>query len=98
MDHIKPPTDPYERKLWLVFMLGLKKSSYAALAREQGVSRNVVRKAVYHPYPKMERVIAAKIGYVPELIWPERYKSNLTEQYRNIPGDSTRKPKSKNRY
>ena len=70
MDITKPPQDTYERKVWLVAMLRLKKSSYAALAREQGVSRNAVRKAVERRAPRMERVIAAKIGYAPELVWP----------------------------
>ena len=80
MEKIKPPTDQFERQVWLVAMLRLEKSSYAALAREQGVSRNVVRKAAYHRYPKMERVIADKIGYAPELIWPERYTKQLRRQ------------------
>ena len=91
MQIIKPPQNSYELKIWLVAMLRLKKSSYAALARELGVTRNVVRKAVDHPYPKMERAIAAKIGYVPELIWPERYQARQSKPYRILPGDSITK-------
>lgn len=73
MNTARPPKDPYERQVWIMSMLRMKKSSYAALARELGVTRSTVRKAVWTSYPKMERVIAAKIGYTPALIWPERY-------------------------
>ncbi len=48
-------------------------SSFAALGRELGVTRDAVRNACRKPYPKMERAIAAKIGRSPEEIWPERY-------------------------
>jgi Ner family transcriptional regulator len=75
MDMIRPPKDTYERQIWLVAMLHLKKSSYAGLARELGVTRSAVRKAVWQKNLRMEKAIAEKIGYVPELIWPERYQS-----------------------
>lgn len=75
MEIIRPPKNTYERQVWIMAMLRIKKSSFAALARELGVTRSVVRKAVLKSYPKMERAIAAKIGYTPELIWPERYQA-----------------------
>lgn len=34
--------------------------------------------ALQHPYPKMERIIAAAIGVPPETIWPSRYKGKFT--------------------
>jgi Ner family transcriptional regulator len=71
---LTPPKKPEERQVWIMAMLRMRKSSYSAIARELGVTRSAVRKAVSHSYPKMERAIAAKIGYVPELIWPERYQ------------------------
>jgi Ner family transcriptional regulator len=70
-----PPQKTEERQVWIMAMLRIKKSSYSAIARELGVSRSAVRKAVRYSYPKMERAIAAKIGYAPELIWPERYQA-----------------------
>ncbi|MBK5274584.1 MAG: helix-turn-helix domain-containing protein [Desulfuromonadales bacterium] len=73
MDTTRPPKNSDERQVWIMAMLRMKKSSYSSLARELGVTRSAVRKAVWHSYPKMERAIAAKIGYVPSLIWPERY-------------------------
>ena len=80
MDTIRPPKNPDERQVWIMAMLRIKKSSYAALARELGVTRAAVRKATLSSYPKMERIIAAKIGYAPELIWPERYPNRLCRQ------------------
>lgn len=59
--------------MWIKGMLELKKSSFAKIARELGVSRQAVRQALDVPYPKMERAIAAKLGLSPEKLWPERY-------------------------
>ncbi len=98
MELIRPPQNPFERQVWIVAMLRIKKSSFSAIARELGISRQAVQKTQTQRNKRVEGVIAAKIGYVPEFIWPERYQTHLAEQYRNIPGDSTRKPKSKNRY
>lgn len=73
----RPPKKQEELQVWVLAMLKLNKSSYAALARELGVTPPAVRKAVWKKCPKMERIIAAKIGYSPELIWPERYKKRV---------------------
>lgn len=87
-----PPKKTEELQVWIMSMLRMKKSSYSAIARELGVHRTAVRKAVCRPYPRMERAIAAKIGYVPELIWPERYQARAKKQYRNSATESTSKP------
>ena len=98
MELIRPPQNSFERQIWVVAMLKIKKSSFSAIARELGTSRQAVQKVQTRKNRRVESAIAAKIGYVPEFIWPERYQAHSAEQYRNIPGDSTRKPKSKNRY
>jgi len=98
MELIRPPQNPFERQIWIVAMLRIKKSSFSAIARELGTSRQAVQKVQAHKNSRVESAIAAKIGYVPELIWPERYQAHSPKQYRNIPGDSTRKPKNKKRY
>jgi lambda repressor-like predicted transcriptional regulator len=98
MELIRPPQNSFERQIWVVAMLKIKKSSFSEIARELGTSRQAVQKVQTRKNRRVESAIAAKIGYVPEFIWPERYQTHLAEQYRNIPGDSTRKPKSKNRY
>jgi len=68
-----PPKNPDQRRAWILYQLHLAGSSFADLGREEGVTRNCVRAAVYKRYPKMERAIARKIGRRPEDIWPERY-------------------------
>lgn len=73
MNSKRPPKKPQERKVWIKAMLELRGSSFAAIARELGVTRGAVRRAQTHPYPKMEQAIAAKLGFAPEDIWPERY-------------------------
>lgn len=98
MELIRPPQNPFERQVWIVAMLKIKKSSFSAIAKELGTSRQAIQKAQTKRNKRIEGAIAAKIGYAPELIWPERYQTHSAEQYRNLPGDSTRKPKSSNRY
>ena len=72
-----PPKNPDERQVWIMAMLRVNKSSYSAISRELGVTRSAVRKAVWKKAPKMEGIIAAKIGYRPEMIWPERYRNKI---------------------
>lgn len=69
------PRNPQKRRLWIKHQLESLGSSYADIAREEGVSRQAVRKAVAAPYPKMEKAIAKKLGLKPEQVWPERYLS-----------------------
>lgn len=71
-DH-KVPKNPTERRIWIKSQLELHKSSYSAIARENRVSVATVQSAVMRPYPKMQRLIAEKLGLPPEAIWPERY-------------------------
>ncbi|CDI01104.1 hypothetical protein BN873_1050002 [Candidatus Competibacter denitrificans Run_A_D11] len=61
------------RALWIKHQLERLGTSYAQIAREEGVSRQAVNKAVYAPYPKMERAIAKRLGLTAREIWPERY-------------------------
>jgi len=61
------------RRAWIKYQLEVAGSSFADIARDLGVSRSAVNKAIKNSYPKMERAIAAKIGRRPEEIWPERY-------------------------
>lgn len=69
----KPP--PLNRSIWLKHQLELAGTSYAQIAREEGVSRQAVRKASYTSYPKMERAIARRLGLTVQQIWPDRYPS-----------------------
>jgi len=76
MELIRPPTKIHELRIWVMAMLRLKHSSYSTIASELGISRQVVNESVRKPKSKrIEQAIAAKIGYTPELIWPERYRN-----------------------
>lgn len=73
---INIPQNATDRRHWIKYQLGMAGSGFAALARELGISRSVPYKALLHPYPRMERAIATKIGVSPEHIWPERYDAD----------------------
>ncbi|WP_052465019.1 helix-turn-helix domain-containing protein [Geoalkalibacter subterraneus] len=62
-----------ERRVWVKGQLELRGESFATIARELGVSRQAVGRAMTDRRPRMERAIAAKLGMPPEQIWPERY-------------------------
>ena len=70
------PLEDNARREWIKFQLRVRGSSLSALARELGVSRHAPRLALVKPYPKMERVIAEKLGLKPQELWPERYDEN----------------------
>lgn len=69
----KVPTQPEERNAWIVYQLRLKKTSFAKIGREFGVTSQTIRRSLYIKYPKWDRHIAQVIGYSPEEIYPERY-------------------------
>lgn len=69
------PKKPEERRVWIKGQLELVGSSFAAIAREQRVSRQAVRKVPYSPSRRLEKAIADKLGVAPETIWPERYRA-----------------------
>lgn len=62
-----------ERRVWIKAQLELRGESFATIARELGVSRQAVQRALNERRPRMERAIAAKLGLKPADLWPERY-------------------------
>jgi len=57
-------------------MAALKKNGFsmAELARRAGYAHSqTLRHALYRPWPKGERIIAAALQCKPEDIWPSRY-------------------------
>lgn len=73
MDSEHIPKDLRQRREWIKFQLRLRGISLSSMARELGVSRQALGQTLVQSYPKMERVIAAKLNLDPEIIWPERY-------------------------
>ncbi len=46
----------------------------SGLARANKYHESSMRKAIRHPWPKVERIIAKALGVPPETIWPSRYR------------------------
>ncbi len=73
MDGGDIPVNPLLRREWIKFQLRLRGTTLSAMARELGVSRQALGQALIQSYPKMERIIAARLQLEPWDIWPERY-------------------------
>lgn len=58
------------------------------LSSHHGLSPNSIRMALYHPWPRAERIIASAIGETPERIWPTRY-DYATRPRRGVGGKPT---------
>ncbi len=52
--------------------------SLQKLSREHGYYRTTLHIALQRPYPKCERIIAAHLSILPQVIWPSRYNENGT--------------------
>jgi Ner family transcriptional regulator len=73
MDDLRIPSTPAGRRAWLLYRLRLVGLDFGKIAKELGLDRSTPRTALWRPYPRMERVIAGKLGLAPQQIWPERY-------------------------
>lgn len=82
----RPPRNPELRNVWIMANLRARGSSYAAIAKELGISRNAVSMAAKKPALSARccSAIAEKLGLRPCDIWPERFPvvqdSNLTSR------------------
>lgn len=55
--------------------------SLAQLSRENGMASGTLANALKRPWPKGEWIIADRIGLLPRMIWPTRYKGkNITRK------------------
>jgi Ner family transcriptional regulator len=72
-----PDTEP-ERTEWLKYQLRLKGYSLAKLSLEIGAHRDTLKSVLHSRYPRMEEVIAKKLGRKPWEIWRERYDKRRT--------------------
>lgn len=53
-------------------------ASFLRLSRLNGYSANTLTQALFKPYPKCERIIAAHLNLAPQTIWPSRYNADGT--------------------
>jgi Ner family transcriptional regulator len=69
----RPPKKQRERKVWIKAHLELAGSSFSDIARELKIRRQSVQQVLNKSSRRVELAIAAKLGFTPEEIWPERY-------------------------
>lgn len=53
-----------------------KGATFASVAKELGVSEGTLRNVLYRSAPAYEDAIAQKIGVTPEVIWPNRPRTD----------------------
>lgn len=53
-------------------------ASFQRMSRSNGYSANTLTQALFKPYPKCERIIAAHLKLSPQSIWPSRYNLDGT--------------------
>lgn len=61
--------------------------SLAGLSKANGYHATAAGKALKHPWPALELLIATAVGMTPQEIWPSRYNFPPTVQFRE-PGSS----------
>jgi Ner family transcriptional regulator len=67
-----PPLDWDSADLkWALAKAG---TSMSKLSREHNYNPGSVRMVMNVPWPKMERIVAAALGVLPQTIWPSRYR------------------------
>ena len=74
------PATTEGRREWIKASLALRGWTFGDIARELGCSRSAPRMALWRPYPRMEREIAARLDLTPEAIWPERYETRAARR------------------
>ncbi|MGY4045004.1 helix-turn-helix domain-containing protein [Aeromonas piscicola] len=60
-------------------VLAAKGISLRDLSRNQGLSEDTLRNALYRHWPKGEQLIANAIGEPPATIWPSRYQEQIPQ-------------------
>ena len=56
-----------------------------ALAAEHGLAKQACSTTLMRPWPRVQAIIAKRIGVKPEKIWPSRYDDNgMPLSYREI--------------
>lgn len=67
------PKEPHLFKEWVKYELKLRGYTLTALAKTQGVCREVPSSVFRNRRPKWEKIIANILEMMPCELWPERY-------------------------
>jgi Ner family transcriptional regulator len=68
----KPACEGWD-KYDIIASLWRRGTSLQRLSREHGYCRSAMARALQHPWPRAERIIAEALGVPPQQIWPSRY-------------------------
>ncbi|EDS6039731.1 transcriptional regulator [Salmonella enterica subsp. enterica] len=58
----------------IIAALKKRGTSLSALSRQAGLASSTLANALIRRWPKGEKLIAEKLGVLPEQIWPSRYR------------------------
>lgn len=72
------PGDARARSIWVQGRLRLRASSFAAIARELGISSRAVGQAMYAPNHRVEQAIASHLNLEARFLFQERYHPDGT--------------------
>ena len=76
-ENFVPPTNVPENEDWhpadILAALRKRGITLAGLSIAHGYHATAAGKALKHPWPAMEQLIAAALGVKPHVIWPKRY-------------------------
>lgn len=67
------PTNPLERRSWVVARLKEKQTSLRQLALSRNLDRRTMSEALLRPNSRCEPVIAAALGLTVQELFPERF-------------------------
>ena len=87
-------SDPEKRRAWIIYQLSLQDKNLSAIAAKAGKGRQTIYKALTHPYPKMEKLIADELGMLACDLFPERYTHGLPNRVMGRPKKPVEAPPS----
>lgn len=70
------PTNPTERKAWVIYQLKIRGLSLASIARDEGVVQQAVASALLVPSSHLEAAIARAVEVPVIALFPERYTAD----------------------
>ena len=87
---IQIPTDPHQRRKWVIYQLHTRGRSLSAIARDLGIDRRATSLALVRSARRVEAAIAAELGLTARQLFPERFDEEgrrLRQPYwRRAPG------------
>lgn len=84
------PTDPHQRRAWVLYQLKLRGMTFASIAEANGWSRTAVRQAMFLPSYPQEVAVAEALDLEPQQLFPERYDAKGRRLHQILGSDRNR--------